>query len=114
MPPPPELNYEEQQSFSPPPPSNLHATVSNGAVQLDWQPPPPVTTPHAYSEKVIYYKVYRGTDPAHPDFIGRATGLTFTDRTPSPGVKYYYIVTAVHEGEIESSRGNAVSVTVGK
>ena len=79
-------------------------------VQLNWTPPPPVTVPHSYSDKVSYYKVYRRTDGSAFGFLAQTTQLLYLDRSAQAGTRFYYTVTAMLDDGNESLRPNEVAV----
>lgn len=89
---------------APPGPANLAATAESNSVSLTWD-----AVPGAAS-----YRVYRSTlagqygaplaTPASPSHV---------DATVSNGITYYYVVTALSDGNAESARSNEVAVTPG-
>ena len=68
---------------------------------------------------LIGYHVYRSTDPNLPkDQWFRVTDSpipdnNFTDKGLEPGKKYYYYVTAVYEGGVESCPSEVTSARAG-
>ena len=58
----PELSYQEDLGIHPPPPCNLKATKTANGIDLQWDLPPKVPVPHQYSDKVLFYKIYRRTE----------------------------------------------------
>jgi len=86
------------------PPQNLFATRGAGlTVDLIWEAPP--------SGTVLGYKVYRKNYA--PDFFPEtplatvaSTQLTFSDNTARPTLHYFYAVTAVLAGDLQSPYSN--------
>jgi fibronectin type 3 domain-containing protein len=80
-------------SLAPPTPTGLSASdgLSTTAVSLNWEA----------AEKADGYRLYRaaGDTPATAEMIA-GTGMvtTYDDTTATPGVVYYYFVTAFNEG----------------
>ncbi len=109
--PPPGLSYEEYLANTPPPPQELKAAAAEGGIRLTWQAPPPVSVVHYYGDTVLYYKVYRGTEPTKLEFLARTTELSYLDTTAQPGATYYYTVTDVRESDVESGQPNPVTAT---
>jgi fibronectin type 3 domain-containing protein len=109
--PPSELTSEEDLSVHPPAPAALKAIVTEEGIEFSWEVPPPVNVPHGYSDKVLFYKVYRRTDATQFAFLAQSTETVYKDQDVIAGVKYYYTVTAMHENGIESIRPSEVSVT---
>jgi hypothetical protein len=67
------------------------------------------------SSTVTGYFVYRGSKPSGPYTQLNSTpeaNASFSDGTVSNGQVYYYFVTAVSSGNIQSAESNQVSVTV--
>jgi hypothetical protein len=93
----------------PKPPTNLAVTnVASGQVTLGWTAS---TTPS------VTYNVYRSTTKGGPYPPGTqltslpAGTLTYTDSTVASATAYYYVVTAVDAGNLESVDSNEVSAT---
>jgi fibronectin type 3 domain-containing protein len=64
------------------------------------------------SSDVTTYNVYRGANFGGPyTKIGSSTSSTFTDNTYHNGGTYYYVVTAVGPGAVESVYSNQTSIT---
>jgi hypothetical protein len=98
---------------APPPAPPTNVTGSNdqysGAPVLNWNP--------SNSPGVIGYNVYRAASPSGPFMlVGKMiTTATFTDpNAPGAcgGTNFYYLVTAVVAGNVESVNSNEVSVVV--
>jgi fibronectin type 3 domain-containing protein len=105
------LTWEDDVSIHPPPPQNLRATVEEGRVRLEWDPPVKVTVSHSYNDEIDYYRVFRRrADSANPEPIGKTEEPIFVDPSPPSG-KVFYQVTAVHVGEYEGSVSDEVEVT---
>jgi fibronectin type 3 domain-containing protein len=90
----------------PEPPTNLTTpNVTASQVTLNWTA--------STSKTVIGYNVYRGTLPGGESLLqSSVAGTTFTDTTVAAGTTYYYVVTAVDPGNLESVNSNEVSVTI--
>jgi hypothetical protein len=93
----------------PQPPTNLVVTnVASGQVALGWT---------ASATPSVIYNVYRSTTQGGPYPPGTqltslsAGTLTYTDSTVASGTPYYYVVTAVDVGSLESVKSNEVSAT---
>ncbi len=94
------------------PPTNLHAKVTNGAVQLSWNAP--------QLGVATRYVVYRAmapatnTSPSTLSFmkIDATSRTSFTDKSAAKGSIYVYYVTAVGKNGQESSRSNTVTVNL--
>jgi fibronectin type 3 domain-containing protein len=85
-------------------PTNLIATGNNDlqSIQLNWDTVTGAT----------YYSVKRSTDEGGP-YVNIASGLTDTaydDADVTPGIIYYYVVTAINEGvgSVNSNEASAV------
>jgi fibronectin type 3 domain-containing protein len=91
----------------PEPPSTLvvsNATASQ--VGLTWTA--------SASTTVVGYNVYRGTTSGGPYTKVNSVIVAapaFTDMSVNPGTTYYYVVTAVDPGNLESVKSNEVSAT---
>ena len=70
-------------------PNQLTSIQSNSPmyIKLFWNQPS-----YLYSFKT--YKVYRGTSPGSYSLLTNTTNLYFVDYTVSPGITYYYTITA--------------------
>jgi hypothetical protein len=87
----------------PPAPTGLTATGGTAQVSLNWTAASGAST----------YDVYRGTASGGEGNTPLATGVTgtsYSDATASPGVRYYYQVTALSGGG-QSARSNEASAT---
>jgi hypothetical protein len=91
----------------PQPPTNVTVSgVTTGQVALTWTP--------SLSTTIAGYNVYRGTTSGGPyTKINSAIVTTsgFTDITAVSGTTYYYVVTSVDSGSLESVFSNEVSAT---
>jgi hypothetical protein len=94
-----ELTFEQHRAMFPPPPKNLTINPEGNAVLISWEAADPVTIPHGYGDKVLYYKVFRRaekeTDPVQ---IGTTTAPSFFDAKRTAQDKYYYSIVEVHDG----------------
>jgi fibronectin type 3 domain-containing protein len=99
--------------FSPVLPSvceNLQAVSGNGYINLTWDPPI-----SSGSSSIINYRIYKGTSSGSETFyieIGNVT--TFNDTSVTPGIEYFYKVSAVNivgEGPL-SNEASATPPTV--
>jgi hypothetical protein len=104
------LSLEESLRINPPPPTELKAVRTAEGIQLSWAPPPPVTVPHDYSDKVAYYKVYRRTDGSQFAFLAQTPQLLYLDRSAQAGIRYDYTVTAMLDDTNESLQPDEVTV----
>lgn len=105
---PEELTAQEQLRVNPPPPERLTATRRGATVVLAWTPPPEVTVPHGYSDRVVEYHVYRSADGGAEVLVGTSSSLTFTDTAPPAGT-LRYAVSSVREHGVEGGRTDAVT-----
>ncbi|HET7893223.1 MAG TPA: LamG-like jellyroll fold domain-containing protein [Candidatus Sulfotelmatobacter sp.] len=92
-------------SQAPNPPTNVTGTNSNGQGVISWTA--------STSPGVISYNVYRSTSASGPfTLVGSGvSGTSFTDNPPGacPPINYYYVVTAVGSGNVESVFSNVAS-----
>ncbi|MEM3396748.1 MAG: NosD domain-containing protein [Thermoplasmata archaeon] len=89
-------------------PTNLQVEVSPTSSSLFWLPPL-----HNGSSSLLFYNIYRGISPENKSLLASvdANTTSFVDTNVTPGITYYYHVTAVNAiGESEPS--NTVCVTV--
>jgi hypothetical protein len=107
----PELTYAENLSNNPPPPCDLQALIVPNGIQLRWDLPPAVPVPHHYSDRVLYYIIYRRTESSGFVFLAKTSDFTFLDQSAVSGGGYFYTITAMHENEMESSRSPEVIPT---
>jgi hypothetical protein len=94
--------------IAPLPPANLRrvGSFSGPQVTLTWDPS---------TSGVVGYNVYRATTSGGyttPLSSVGADAISFTDTTVVSGTTYYYVVTAVAPGNIESARSNEVAAVV--
>lgn len=86
----------------PPPPPPVEHSVS-----LTWVP--------SSSANVVGHNIYRGTSPAGPYAKINPSVVTpaaFTDANVQNGQTYYYVVTAVNQGNLESSYSNVATAAI--
>ncbi len=108
--PTPGISAEEDLSINPPAPTAVRAESVDGAVRLSWQPPPEVTVPHRYSDRVTGYRIYRrgpGETELRP--VGTSAELGFTDRAPGSG-EFAYAVTSIREEGVEGTKSDPPAV----
>jgi len=79
-------------------PSGLMATASDGRIDLSWTAP----TDNG-GKDITGYKLYRGTSATSLGYLATTTGTTFSDRTITNGVQYYYQVSALNPAEGDRS-----------
>jgi fibronectin type 3 domain-containing protein len=106
------LTYEESLSINPPPPTNVRVTeVRVGAVRLAWDPPPPVAIPHAYSDRVVSYQVFR-REAVELDFhpLAKTTKRNYTDKAVRSGRTYKYVISSIREQNAEGTRSDPPAV----
>jgi len=103
-----ELTAEEDLAVNPPPPEGVHVvSVIQDAVELNWDPPPPVAVAHRYSDRVVGYRIYRreGTEvDLRP--LAVTSDTTYVDRSVTSGQTYAYVVSSVRERHVEGSRSD--------
>jgi hypothetical protein len=104
----PELTYEENLSINPPPPCDFQATIVDNGIQLRWDLPPAVPVPHHYSDRILFYKIYRRTESTGFVFLAKTSDFSFLDQGAGTAGEFIYTITAMHENEIESSRSPEV------
>jgi chitodextrinase len=97
--------FEIQNQFPPSPPQNLTALAGDGAVTLRWS---------ANAENdFLLYRIYGGTAPNPTSLLDSAVGgpadTTRLVSGLSNGVTYYFRITAVDMGGMESGFSNEVS-----
>ena len=109
---PAELTAEESLRVTPPAPRALRASPAQGTVELSWEPPPPVTTPHTYGDRVVHYRVFRAVGSGAFALVGTTSSLRFSDPSVPAGSTVRYAVSDVRDHGIESSWTDSVSVTV--
>ncbi len=88
-------------------PLDLRATGGNGEVHLEWNPPD-----ENGGSVITEYRIYRGTSSGGETYLAEVNGssLSYTDRSVTNGVTYYYYVTAVNSAG-ESENSNEVNAT---
>ncbi|MDR3574035.1 MAG: hypothetical protein P4L50_09245 [Anaerolineaceae bacterium] len=106
---PSELTLNQDLSIHPPPPSELVAVWKEAGVQLSWEMPAVVRVPHQYQSEILSYKIYRHTDGTQAVFLAQTAQQAYLDRNVVSGTKYYYTVSAMHAGGVESLRAGEVS-----
>jgi hypothetical protein len=107
------LRWEEDLAAHPPPPQNVKVVDEANGVLVTWEQPIAVEVPHSYSDTIVHYRVFRRlASSADPIEIGTTDQLSFVDSEPPAGLVFYH-VTAVHEGDVESSRSDEADVVVG-
>jgi outer membrane protein assembly factor BamB len=79
----------------PSPPRNLTARGGVGYILLTWDPPSFTGAPDNSSGPLIY-NVFRGTEPGHESFLVQVEETSYTDSSITPGITYYYVVTAIN------------------
>jgi len=102
------INSNEVSATTPPqPPTSLAVTnVTASQVTLTWTA--------STTASVVSYNVYRSTISGvykTPLASVNAGTSTYTDMTVAPGTTYYYVVTAVGPGNVQSVNSNEVSAT---
>jgi hypothetical protein len=93
---------------APAPPTNVTGSNPFGSPVINWTA--------STSPGVTSYNVYRGTTPTGPFIVvGNTTSTTFTDpNAPGAcgGTTYYYFVTAIGTGNVESTPSSEAPVGV--
>ncbi len=88
--------------YPPSPPSMLTAKIGMELITLSWLPPE-----DDGMLPILGYRIYRGVQPSNISLMYEFRGnrTHFYDYNITPGVKYYYAVTAINEaGESEMSK----------
>ncbi|MEM3396987.1 MAG: fibronectin type III domain-containing protein [Thermoplasmata archaeon] len=96
-------------NLRPPPPQNLSVKTNNGNIYLQWN-----CALSNHEPPLLSFNVYRGLTPENKSLLASADANTtsYIDSNVTPGITYYYHVTAVNAiGESEPS--NTVSATPG-
>ena len=104
----------ENEAMRPPAPTAVRAVVtSDKSVRITWQRPPAPTVTPRFSKTIIEYRIHRrGPGQVEMRQIGASTTLEFIDKTPGKGV-FAFVVTAVHENDVESTASDpAVELTL--
>jgi hypothetical protein len=107
------FSNEVSATTPPAPPTNVMAAppaAPGDGVFVSW-------TASSTKSGVLGYNVYRGTTQGGPydvkvNTAGLVNALSFTDKSVSSGTTYYYVVTAVIAGNVESIYSNEASVQV--
>ena len=100
------LTWEDDLATNPPPPQDVKAVKEGTTVVLKWNPPMVVKVGHSYSDTIVRYRVFRRkADDAESIEVGVTGETTFVDESPPSGQVFYH-VTALHEGDFESSRSD--------
>lgn len=103
-----ELTADEELSINPPPPVAVRVSeVTEESVMLTWDRPPRVTAPHRYGDDVLVYRIHRRA-AGEADFrpIGDSRTTAFVDRSVTAGRSYEYVVSSVHERNVEGGRSD--------
>ncbi len=88
-------------------PSDLTASVtSTGSIELDWTV--------ADSSALDHFNIYRSTSPisASATLLSQKSDFTFIDTSAQPNTTYYYYVTEVNVGAVESNSSNIASIAL--
>jgi hypothetical protein len=89
-------------------PANVAASAQLATIDLSWD--------EAIDEDFDYFAIYRGTtagfDPSGTTPIATLTGLSFSDQTVTPGVTYYYKMSAFDFSGNESDYSDEVSALI--
>ena len=64
-----KLTYQMDLTINLQPPADITANVTSDGIKLAWNPPPPVTVPHHYSDNVLYYKIFRRSENTRFEFL---------------------------------------------
>ena len=92
---------------SPSPPTNLSITEKETELVLTWG--------RNYESDLAGYNVYRGTSSGNYSLVAPlVTYEWYADQNVVDGQTYYYVVTAVDNGDNESSYSNEVSGMIGQ
>jgi hypothetical protein len=89
-------------------PANVAALAQSTTIDLSWD--------EAEDEDFDYFSIYRGTtagfDPSATTPIATLTGLSFSDQSVTPGVTYYYKLSALDFSGNESDYSAEVSALI--
>jgi len=93
---------------APAPPTNVTGNGNSAVPVINWTA--------SVSPGVIGYNVYRSSSAGGPFVLvgNLVSGITFTDSNataPCTGATYYYVVTAVGAGNLESVASNEISIS---
>ena len=92
-------------SGGPPAPTGLSATADSSTITLDWTA--------SSDPNVVTYGVYRSTSSGGAySQLATVASPGYVDTQVTPDVPYYYVVTAIDNGEAESPFSNEASATV--
>lgn len=86
-------------------PTGLSAVSGNGQVTLNWN--------NNVEPDFNFYNVYRSTSAggSYSFYAGGVPNATFVDAGVASGTTYYYVVTAVNDGMVESEQSNSAFAT---
>ncbi|MDE3100411.1 MAG: fibronectin type III domain-containing protein, partial [Verrucomicrobiota bacterium] len=102
-----EVSATPQAATAPAAPTNLTASAfkHGGKIKLSWT--------QSSSPNIVSDKVYRATVSGGPYTLVTTLSATtsYTDSGLSKGTTYYYVVTAVNSGNLESPYSNEASAT---
>lgn len=99
------ISFEELRESTPLAPINLRASLLGQGVLLEWDPAPPADFTHSYSDRISHYNVYKSSAPGSDLILLAETDQPYLiDQDLIPGTKYFYAVSAVHEGPVEGLR----------
>jgi hypothetical protein len=104
-----QQTLDQSLDMNPPPPNELMAVWKSAGVELSWAMPATVGVPHSYQDEILYYKIYRHSEGTQGIFLAQTAQLTYLDRSAIVGTKYYYTVSALHAGGVESLQAKEVS-----
>jgi fibronectin type 3 domain-containing protein len=104
------LTHEEYRSLSPPAPENLTVVFRIDHIELRWDAPVVASVPHTFSDIVSHYRIYKGTAENNLSYLTSTTGPAFNDFSVSANRRYFYQITAVQQGDLESSAGKIIQV----
>ncbi len=85
-------------------PSNLSGIVHRGHIALEWDPP------STGVGNITGYFVYRGLGSSTLEGLEKVDGTNYLDESIESGRTYTYHVTAIYDGEKESSPSNSIEI----
>jgi len=101
-------NVTPPDATPPSAPAGLAATANGEKIDLAW------TAASDAESGINGYKIYRGTTAGGETFLAQIGNVTsYTDQTTLPNTAYFYQVSAVNGGGLESSRSNEANATTG-